>query len=178
VRFNEAAEKIASMINENADSEDSEEPKLRIARTTLDALTGTYTRKSLEEHIARLKQGKEFVPFATVLVSLENFDDFNALKGHAGGDLALRFVARSLQEEAGENNVVGRYGGDEFMAVIEDTTEFAANELAGKVAASLKEGYNDDSGKRVSLDNKAVKISVAVVTDNRESGLLKYEKTI
>ena len=82
-----------------------------------DALTGLDNRRRMEEDLARtyaraLRTG---VPFGVVLFDIDHFKLYNDLYGHAGGDEALRQVARCLTDTVREGEGVYRYGGEEFL---------------------------------------------------------------
>jgi diguanylate cyclase (GGDEF)-like protein len=63
-------------------------------------------------------------PFSFFLVDVDNFKTVNDTYGHAIGDKALIATANFLSDIIGEKGIVGRYGGDEFMFVIEDLAEY------------------------------------------------------
>ncbi len=87
-----------------------------------DNLTNVLNRDIFLAYVEYLiKQGKKFV---FCLVDVDNFKNINDTYGHLTGDRVLECFAKSLNDILGENAVVGRYGGDEFMYVIEDINEY------------------------------------------------------
>jgi diguanylate cyclase (GGDEF)-like protein len=82
-----------------------------------DALTGLYNRRHLSELMAAIAHGSEHPPGATtvIIVDVDHFKQINDRYGHAVGDQTLRAVAALLRDAAGQ--VVGRWGGEEFLVV-------------------------------------------------------------
>lgn len=101
----------------------------------LDALTGVFNRRFLDEYltmmVARAKRAKQ--PLSVLMVDLDGFKQYNDTRGHEKGDAMLREVALSLAGAVREDNVVARYGGDEFVVVLPATP----GELARQVATDL-----------------------------------------
>ena len=96
-----------------------------LART--DALTGLPNRRHLEETLAREWNRAERYrqPLTVVMADIDHFKRINDEHGHAAGDLVLREVAACLRRGARASDVVGRWGGEEFVAVLCATHEGA-----------------------------------------------------
>ena len=95
-----------------------------------DHLTGVFNRIRLEEELERawlLAQRYE-ESMATIVVDIDNFKTINDSFGHAVGDEILRDMAQLMQAVARASDIIARYGGDEFVAVLPHATE--ANALA------------------------------------------------
>lgn len=88
----------------------------RLALT--DALTGLRNRRGMEAAIADMAE--RGVPFSLLHVDLDHFKAVNDSLGHAAGDHVLTEVARILQRETREGDLVIRLGGDEFVVVYRD----------------------------------------------------------
>ncbi|MFW5904713.1 MAG: diguanylate cyclase [bacterium] len=114
-----------------------ENARLHQALQTLsltDPLTGLPNRRQLEVHLSReFAAAERGRPLALVLFDVDRFKEFNDTQGHVAGDQALRAVARVLEEETRAMNLVARYGGDEFLAVLSDTDEDGARQHARRV---------------------------------------------
>lgn len=115
----------------------------------IDPLTGVANRRFTEVQIRRsLGELSRFEwKFGVVMLDVDGFKRVNDDHGHRAGDSVLQMVARALTENVRRVDVVGRWGGDEFLAVIKNVTreqlEFVAHKLSSAVArASLQQGQD------------------------------------
>ena len=116
----------------------------RDART--DSLTGLDNRRAMEERgPIEMKRAQRFgTPVSLVLCDLDHFKAINDKHGHEAGDAALRTVARVLRGALRETDVLGRWGGEEFMAVLVDTNARPAVEVAERMRAAVHAAKFDD----------------------------------
>ncbi len=84
---------------------------------SLDPLTGLYNRREVEMRIGRRVENQ--VPFCVVIIDLNDFKKINDLHGHLAGDELLRQIAIELRLASRAEDVVGRWGGDEFALVLD-----------------------------------------------------------
>jgi len=89
---------------------------------SFDCLTGILNRESIIGYIDWLIA--ENHSFSFFLVDIDNFKNVNDTYGHSVGDAVLVQVARYLLDMAGDKGVIGRFGGDEFMLVIDGISEY------------------------------------------------------
>jgi diguanylate cyclase (GGDEF)-like protein len=86
---------------------------------TTDALTGLHNRRyileELQKSIHRSERSHE--PFWVVLFDLDQFKQVNDQRGHGAGDIVLRGAAGALSSITRQGDVLGRYGGDEFLLI-------------------------------------------------------------
>lgn len=89
-------------------------------QASTDALTGIANRRRVLEEIdaALARASREVRPFAVVMLDLDGFKRINDTQGHPAGDLVLKRTAAALQEVARQGDVLGRYGGDEFLLLL------------------------------------------------------------
>ncbi len=90
--------------------------------STQDSLSGLYNRLSLLDKINWLiaKSHRTPLKFALIFLDLDNFKNINDSKGHDFGDKVLKKVAETLLATVRENDIVSRFGGDEFVIVLPD----------------------------------------------------------
>ena len=95
-----------------------------------DGLTGLYNRNAFDMKVADgLKSLKERAkPFSVVLFDVDKFKSINDTFGHVAGDKVLKEVSACLRETFRKGDFIARYGGDEFVVVIERLTEEMARE--------------------------------------------------
>jgi diguanylate cyclase (GGDEF)-like protein len=94
-----------------------EEAQVQLAAHALeDSLTGLANRRSVDEHLEALT--KSDVPFSVIYVDLNGFKQINDTYGHAAGDELLRQVGARLRAIFRDSDFVARWGGDEFVALV------------------------------------------------------------
>jgi diguanylate cyclase (GGDEF)-like protein len=110
--------------------------RIRVLSLT-DPLTGIGNRRRLDvvmEHsLGAARRGE---PLTAVLLDLDGFKMVNDREGHLRGDQILRLVARTLQEQLRGSDVVVRYGGDEFLMLLQGSAD-GAEVLLHRVRAQL-----------------------------------------
>lgn len=111
------------------------EEKLRYL-STHDILTGLYNRTFFDEELARLERGRAF-PVSILSVDLDNLKGVNDHYGHAAGDELLRRTARLLLSVFRSEDVVARFGGDEFVVLLPSSDAQVADEAIQRIRASL-----------------------------------------
>jgi len=89
-------------------------------RADLDGVTGLYNHRAIQEALAALlrnsrKTGKSF---SVLMMDMDDFKYFNDTYGHPVGDEVLRTVGAQLKKICGTGNLIGRYGGDEFIILL------------------------------------------------------------
>lgn len=119
-----------------------------ISRT--DALTGIHNRRSilelLDREIARTR--RHGPPLSVLLLDLDHFKAINDTRGHPTGDRVLQHTAAVLQKTIRQCDAVGRFGGEEFLLLLPDTTLEGAKALAERCRERLAgEIIADDQGQ-------------------------------
>jgi diguanylate cyclase (GGDEF)-like protein len=104
-----------------------------------DPLTEIYNRRSLEEiagrfisHARRLKN-----PLSLLLIDVDRFKDVNTAFGHLTGDVVLADTAALLKNSVRGSDAVFRYGGDEFVIILADTSRLGAAKVIERIRAYL-----------------------------------------
>ena len=100
-----------------------------------DGLTGVKTHRFLMEALSSewKRSTRANRPFALVLMDLDRFKFVNDFYGHLEGDVVLQRVGHILEENCRRSDVVARYGGDEFVILMPETTVEQSRQLAGKL---------------------------------------------
>jgi two-component system cell cycle response regulator len=107
-----------------------------------DYLTGIYNRRYTVEYLDTeiercIRYGNTF---ALVFLDIDNFKDYNDKYGHSVGDEALKHLCALLLNNIRKSDVLGRYGGEEFLIVLHNSTK----EYAKKVAKRIKDKLSKD----------------------------------
>ena len=107
----------------------------------LDPLTGVANRRSLiaalDRDVARAVRTRESI--ALMMVDIDHFKHVNDRYGHPVGDQVLCNVVNMLSARVRSQDLVGRYGGEEFMVVLPDTTLAGAEQLARYLCRAVEE---------------------------------------
>ena len=109
----------------------------RAART--DGLTGLRNMQAFDSEgsacMRQFQNSKQ--PFLTVFLDCDNFKSVNDILGHATGDELLQVVASQLRENLRETDICARYGGDEFVAMLPNTTLTDGQDLIERLQTQL-----------------------------------------
>lgn len=104
-----------------------------------DSLTGLFNRRYFFElagkELARARRSQQ--SFSVVLLDLDNFKQINDQYGHLVGDQALQAVAKRIRDCIREIDILGRYGGEEFVMLMPDTDLTSAIQMAERVCLGM-----------------------------------------
>ncbi len=124
-----------------------------------DELTGLFNRRhfiqSLEREIRRAQRyGNDL---ALIMIDIDHFKKYNDAFGHLAGDRLLRSFAQHLARTARGTDVVGRYGGEEFVILMPDTGIEMAAHLAERIRQDIQDHLFETHG-----NPKSFKITVSI----------------
>lgn len=119
----------------------------------LDPLTGVPVRRILDSGIQRAYrrccEGGQSM--AVILCDIDHFKRVNDTHGHMAGDEALIHVASALDAQRRENDLLSRYGGEEFTLLLEDTSGVAALQLAERLRVAVEAIDLEFEGRAIPL---------------------------
>ncbi len=140
-----------------------------------DLLTGLHNRSNFEEYLSQalLSAKRNNTLLAVLFLDLDRFKIINDTLGHDTGDKVLVHIARRLEETLRESDYISRWGGDEFVIILEDvavTSDLAL--VANSIIESLKQPINIDE-HHLSI---TASIGIALYPENGEdaSTLIKH----
>ncbi|MBJ6980991.1 diguanylate cyclase [Luteimonas sp. MC1572] len=109
------------------------------ARARADELTGMLNRAGVESELRRAVQqaGADAAPASIAFVDVDNFKMINDAYGHSIGDQCLRIVSQRIRSQLRGDEVIGRYGGDEFLVVLPKAGLDDALAVARRMLASV-----------------------------------------
>jgi diguanylate cyclase (GGDEF)-like protein len=106
----------------------------------IDALTGALNRRSLDQSLARTFQHahRKGLPLSVLFVDIDRFKAINDKLGHACGDHCLREIAKTIAAQLGEDDIFGRYGGEEFLMILPGRQTEMARAIAEQVRLAIE----------------------------------------
>lgn len=109
-----------------------------------DALTGVYNRKGFEEELKKIIAiaKRENIDFTVMMVDADKFKTINDTYGHPVGDKVLQAIANSLKIRLRKSDIVARYGGDEFVAILIRYNNTNYNELNDEVNKLIRDSIS------------------------------------
>jgi diguanylate cyclase (GGDEF)-like protein len=139
-------EDIAITFVDITDGKAKEEHMESIAAS--DPLTGVLNRRGFERDASkRLRDSADDATGALLFIDLNDFKIINDSFGHEVGDQLLTIAAQRLRKSLRSCDIIGRPGGDEFVALVPDVTPDVADKLAKRLTAALEETYTIGSKK-------------------------------
>jgi len=143
-------------------SHNRERAALMYEKSIRDSMTDLFNHGYMFD-ILRGLRGK----YTVLMLDLDNFKELNDAGGHALGDDVLRFVAGKMKELAGDETFLGRYGGDEFIAIMLDAGQPEAERFAQALKSTIESKVLETDQGRFGVQ---VSIGIAVHTGNVHGG--------
>lgn len=104
-----------------------------------DPLTGLPNRRALDERLHTLSSAADAQPLAVALIDLDGFKGVNDTHSHADGDNVLRVVASTLRDTLRGDDIVARYGGDEFIVLLPGAPVSSATQALGRSVTAVSD---------------------------------------
>lgn len=138
--FDEAGEPLKAIaVSDDITGRKIEEQRLR-SEAELDPLCGLYNRKAFEGKVNNvLKNDRRTSNGHLFMIDVDNFKEINDAYGHVFGDEIIQSVASTLQHCFREEDILGRVGGDEFMAFMGNITSEQGKRRAVEIGERLGE---------------------------------------
>ena len=108
-----------------------------------DSLTGLYNRAFLKEEMERLDTSRQ-IPIAVIIADLNGLKLINDTYGHAVGDNMLRLAADILERSCRKEDIIARWGGDEFIIYLPKTAEKEADQICKRIMTKCRETFVED----------------------------------
>ena len=150
-----------------ADSLEMQRKYQRFATT--DALTGLHNRGWLDDAFDReLKRSeRDQLPLALIMMDVDNFKNFNDVYGHLAGDQVLITVANAVRSPLRPNDLVARFGGEEFAVLLPETTLENAKIIAQRLCDHVADAEPGE------IDGQALpKVTISLGVAGRQPGYL------
>jgi diguanylate cyclase (GGDEF)-like protein len=119
-----------------------------------DGMTGIYNHQYI---VSALQETNQM--YSLLMIDVDNLKKINDTYGHLTGDKVIKCVADIIKKHAGEHDVVGRYGGDEFAMILFDTAQDKALYLAQQVKTAIEE-----AGKTILSGEIQITLSIGIYT--------------
>src|ERR1700736_5700640 len=118
-----------------------------------DSLTGVLNRRSLIERLdaACLRARARGLPISLLFIDLDHFKEINDSFGHPAGDACLAAIIPPIQAELRQSDVIGRYGGEEFVVILSSADTAAAHPIAQRILERVAGVRVEGFGKPIAL---------------------------
>ncbi|AZN62630.1 GGDEF domain-containing protein [Acinetobacter johnsonii] len=104
----------------------------------IDPLTNTFNRRRISQSLEYLHQQDPHNPYAVVLLDLDHFKSINDQFGHHMGDNVLIAVSQELNDQIQKHDLVGRFGGEEFILILKHASLPKAYQIAERCRAAIE----------------------------------------
>ncbi len=135
-----------------------------------DALTGLFNRRYLEEALERElhRATRSHTQIGVVMLDIDHFKQFNDAFGHATGDLLLRELGSFLKQCIRGGDIACRYGGEEFLLLLPDTSLETLQERSEQMRKDIKKLRAPDQGEL--WETITISLGVAIFPENGSTG--------
>ncbi|WP_436913708.1 GGDEF domain-containing protein [Acinetobacter schindleri] len=142
-----------------------------------DPLTGLANRFALEEYTRFLESHpSQFSQTCLMIIDIDHFKQVNDQYGHIIGDEVIQFVAQCLKDNVRTSDLLVRYGGDEFLVLIENIDFDNARKIADKIRSEVEDAYIlSENGDQIQV---SVSVGVAIGAQSWISLFTKADKAL
>ena len=134
-----------------------------LKHATLDALTGFYNKRQLEERTKQEVSGakRKNKPLCAIMIDIDFFKKVNDTYGHAVGDIVLKTVAHIIKSQLRDYDIAGRYGGEEFTILLPFTTIAEARMVAERLRFAVEKKLIDISKVVPDMQEKNINVTIS-----------------
>ena len=136
-----------------------------------DHLTGLFNRRYLEEMLEREIQRaiRAQQPVGILILDVDHFKQINDTLGHIAGDIVLHELGKFLSRQIRQSDIACRYGGDEFVIILPDTSRETAQQRAEQLRYGVGNIFKDHKDPPVS-ERISISLGVAAFPDDGSTG--------
>ena len=116
-----------------------------------DQLTSMYNRRYIMDRLGEILDSKRDSECAVAIIDIDKFKDVNDTYGHVVGDLVLKELARISKDKLRSKDIIGRYGGEEFIIILPDTTIKDAKRILSRVDMYFADEMKKQVGKPITF---------------------------
>ena len=142
------------------------------AKANKDPLTGLLNRRGMDAAITTWLTRRQ--PFGTLLLDIDHFKALNDSLGHAAGDQAIKLVSNTITGAIRDNDVAGRWGGEEFLVICQESDPRQITAFANRLRTLIADRSADsDAPLTVSVG-----VSVFPLYEHFEETVLRADKAL
>ena len=137
-----------------------------------DVLTDLYNRRYLEKTLYKevSRRNRYSDSLSIALIDVDHFKAINDTHGHSGGDTVLKIISAALKDCVRESDVVGRYGGEEFLVILPNTSPESAMLFAERIRSSINE-------RKIVLNDIECQVAISIGISGVESRFPELDVT-
>ena len=134
-----------------------------------DPLTGLYNRYVWEPAITRHSKLAPDRPLCLMLIDIDNFKEYNDRFGHLIGDQIIQQAAWSLIRHVRSTDIVGRYGGEEFIVILPDIDAETARRVGDRLVSGVADAMTEWAKRSHVLPPPTISVGVAITDPHRST---------
>lgn len=151
---------------------ETEKAKVYYEMATKDQMTDCFNHQFIVNTLKEMRKN-----YVLVMFDIDNFKPINDTFGHQTGDYVIKFIANEIKKNVRTNDLVGRYGGDEFIAILPECSEAVAKEISSRILENVRAKNNDDKGNILKL-SLSIGIYNRIINEKSEIVLSKVDKAL
>jgi diguanylate cyclase len=157
----------------------SSELQNALAQLTTDPLTQIANRKGLIEDLSGVVMAGQHktLPLVIMMIDADNFKLINDFHGHLAGDKVLYFLAQSIKSTIRSGDKVYRYGGEEFVVVLNRCEKDQAFSIADKIRSKIEHSHLIYSGKTIHV-TVSIGVTIHQSGDNYDDLMGRADKAL